>query len=212
MSLPSRGFPTLAKIAVAVVAGFALAACSPSATPAPIPQQCTIGGLNKIGGPIALVDETGAAVTEAAFAGSPTLIYFGFANCPDVCPMSLTKAAEAFTLMGEAGKSVRSALITLDPSRDTPESLGRFVQSGGFPPGLKGLTGSQEQIDKTLKSFAVYAQRVDLKDSAMGYVVDHSSSFYLMDANWKTRAIFPGSLAPEEIAACLGQALAAGPG
>lgn len=175
---------------------------------AALPQQCNIGQFEKIGGPINLVDETGAPVTQASFASKPTLLYFGFANCPDICPMSLTVAAAALEKRSPNATPIQTALISIDPARDTPAFLANYVKSGGFPPGLKALTGPQEAIDAAARAFAVYAQRVNMPESGLGYVMDHSSNFYLMDKEWKTVAIFPSTLTAEDMATCMDRALA----
>lgn len=191
--------------ALAAAIGVALVLQSPA--PAALPEGCTIGALDRIGGPIDLVDETGAAVTQAAFTQRPTLLYFGFANCPDICPMALTTAGLALASRAKDAPPVGAALITVDPARDTPAFLNGYVRSGGFPPGLKGLTGSQTQVDAAIKAFAAYAAKVEQPNSALSYVMDHSSNFYLMDVRWKTVAIFPSTLKPQEMATCIDRAL-----
>lgn len=174
---------------------------------AALPQQCNVGTFDKIGGPIDLIDETGAPATQASFTGKPTLLYFGFANCPDICPMSLTTAGAALALRAPNASPIQTVLVSIDPARDTPQFLANYVKSGGFPPGLKALTGPQAAVDQAVKAFAVYAQRVDQPQSGLGYVMDHSSNFYLMDKEWKTVAIFPSTLKPDEMATCLDRAL-----
>jgi protein SCO1/2 len=190
---------------VLAVAAVLLSACAPAR--APLPKTCAVSGLN-LGGPISLVDSGGAPVTEASFAGRPTLIYFGFANCPDICPTSLQAAATALASRPAGAPEVAAALITLDPGRDTPELLARYVTSDVFPPGLVGLTGTPEQVDAARRAFKVYAQRRDDTGSAAGYLIDHSSLFYLMDAGWKPAAVFPSDLPPADMAACIDHALA----
>jgi protein SCO1 len=172
-----------------------------------LPQQCNIGVFDKIGGPIDLIDQTGASATPASFTEKPTLLYFGFASCPDICPQSLSKAAAALDMRPPGAPAIQTALISLDPARDTPATLSAYVASGGFPAGLKGLTGTQAQVDAAQKAFAVYGVRVEQPESALRYVIDHSSNFYLLDVKWKTIAVFPSTLAPADMATCIDRAL-----
>lgn len=184
---------------VACAFALALGACGPRQAPA----KCVVSGLSRVGGPISLVDERGAAVTEASFAGKPALLYFGFASCPDICPAALQTLARALDARGAKAPPIATALVSIDPQRDTPEKLAAYVRADVFPPGLKGLTGTPEQIEAAKTAFKAYAGRRDMPESAMGYVMDHSSLFYLMDGAWKTRAIFPSSMAPADMQACI---------
>jgi protein SCO1/2 len=179
--------------------------CAP--TP-PLPARCAVSGLEKIGGPIALVDEGGRAVTEADFADRPTLLYFGFANCPDVCPTALQAMRLALEARPASAPPLSVAMVTVDPARDTPEVLSQYVASAAFPAGLKGLGGTPEQIRAATDAFKVYAQRRDDPASGAGYVVDHSRMLYLMDRDWRAAAVFPDSMPPAEMAACIDHALA----
>ena len=192
--------------AIAAVLVFALPACSPAAK-AP-PGRCATAGIERVGGPIDLVDSSGKAVTQADFAGAPTLLYFGFANCPDICPTSLQTLRTAMDARAPDAPAVRTALVTLDPARDTPEVLARYVSSAAFPKGLVGLTGSEAQIEAAADAFKVLHQKREEKGSAVGYVVDHSSLFYLMSGDWKPEAVFPSDMPPADIAACIDAALA----
>lgn len=191
---------------LAAVLLVALPACTPAAK-AP-PGRCATAGIDRVGGPIDLVEASGKAVTQAEFAGTPTLLYFGFANCPDICPTSLQTLRAALDARDPKAAPVRSALITLDPARDTPEVMARYVSSEAFPKGLVGLTGSDAQIEAAAAAFKVLHQKREEKGSAIGYVVDHSSLFYLMSADWKPEAVFPSDLPPEDMAACIDAALA----
>jgi protein SCO1/2 len=201
-------FISIGALACAAAIGLAVVLRDPAPATAGLPQQCNIGSFDKIGGPINLIDQTGAGVTQARFTDRPTLVYFGFANCPDICPMSLTSAGAALEMRGAGAQPVRTALISVDPERDTPEVLARFAASGGFPEDFIALTGEPAYIDAAKRAFAVYAEKVALKDSALNYVVDHSSNFYLMDVDWKTVAIFPSTLRPNDMATCIDRALA----
>ncbi len=197
------------RLLIALAAIAALTACQPAAAPAKdgAPAGCILGQLDQFGGPLGLLDEAGQPITEAAFKGKPTLIYFGFTFCPDICPMSMQTAAAAFAALPAGAPAPRPVLISLDPGRDTPAMMKSYIASAGFPPGLRGLTGTQEQIAAAAKAFRVSWRRNEQPESAAGYLIDHSSFFYLMDADWKTRAVIASTQKPDEIAACIAKAL-----
>lgn len=134
-----------------------------------------------VGGPFTLVDHTGKTVTDKDFRGRYMLVYFGFTNCPDVCPSGLQVMAAALDKVGAKADQVTPIFITVDPERDTPEQLAAYVSS--FHPRLVGLTGSQEQLAAALKAYRVYAKKVDDPKSTAGFTYDHTSIMYLMDRN-----------------------------
>lgn len=156
--------------------------------PPPSIPNCILGdNAAAIGGPIRLRDQNGAWVTQADFAGEPAIVYFGFARCPDACPMTMNLLNEALT--APDGSDVRTLLITLDPERDTPAVLREYVTTAGFPPGLTALTGSRADIDAAKAAFHVYSSRSgsDLASST----IDHSSLVYVLNQQWKTVAVMP---------------------
>lgn len=162
------------------------------------PRGEQAGGPVAIGGPFALTDQDGRAVTEQSYAGELMLVYFGYTNCPDICPTGLQTIAIAMDELGEAGKAVRPILITVDPERDTPAALKEYVQA--FHPRLVGLTGSPEQIAKVAREYRVYYQKAELKGSSLGYAVDHSGFMYLMDGRGRYLAHFRHDISPGELA------------
>jgi protein SCO1/2 len=157
------------------------------------------GGQPSIGGPFALVDQNGKPVTEATFKGKPTLIYFGYTFCPDVCPTSLLLMETAVDKLGpDAAKKVNLVFITVDPTRDTPELLKGYVPN--FGPTFVGLTGTPEQVAAVARSFRVYYQKVPGKDGGP-YLMDHSSIVYLLDRNGRFVTHFTHEAKAEAIAA-----------
>lgn len=187
-TLTAAAAPALIAAALSALGAFALVSYSPAARPPePIPG-CILEGAEVVGGPISLVDHNGAPVTQADFAGEPTVLYFGYTQCPDVCPTSLNTLAEALAEPG--GFDVQTAFVTLDPERDTPQAIGQYVRSASFPPGLVGLTGTPAQIGAAKAAFQVYGARAP-GGEAGAYLLDHSSMVYVLDNNWKTVAIMP---------------------
>ena len=147
MPVPSR--TAVATLALTVLSGGILVACGPSTTSGDAGQagsRTVSSGTAQLGGPFTLTDDKGATVTEAAFEGTPTLLYFGFTYCPDVCPTALQKLGAAQERMGDYGDDVQYVLVSVDPERDTPEQLATYVSNNGFPEGLRGFTGTVEQI------------------------------------------------------------------
>jgi len=187
---------------------------------AAIPRDCIVENADGVGGPIDLVDSNGARVTQADFAGEPAVIYFGFTHCPDICPGTMYTVAEALAQPG--GYDVQPILITVDPERDTPQRMGEYARTDGFPPGLTGLSGTRAQIDAAARAFQVHHAKVAIPGApADTYNVDHSSLLYVVDANWRTVSIIqtmnradpmdPRSpvvpASPENIAACIAAGL-----
>jgi len=192
-----------------------LAACTPAADRSVAPPSsevarsggdqsgCLSRAYPEIGGPISLVASTGARVTEADFKGRPTLIYFGFTYCPDVCPLTLQTVAAAYRKMPEGVERPQTLLISVDPERDTPEALATYVSSKAFPEGLLGLTGSEAEIRAAADAFKADYARIDQPGSLAAYTMDHTSLLYLMDANWQLKTFFTHQDTPDTIAACL---------
>ncbi|OQW59050.1 MAG: hypothetical protein A4S17_03140 [Proteobacteria bacterium HN_bin10] len=184
------------------------------------PSNCILENADGVGGPIDLVDSNGARVTQADFAGEPAVIYFGFTHCPDICPGSMYALAEALALPGSY--DVQAVLVTVDPERDTPERMGEYASTEGFPEGLTGLSGTRAQVDAVARAFQVHHGRTTAPGAAEGaYSVDHSSLLYVVDGNWRTVSIIPTMrradmmdprspmtpTPPAEIAACIAAGL-----
>ena len=136
------------------------------------------GGFGAIGGPFALVDGEGHAVTDQDFRGRYMLVYFGYTFCPDVCPTTLNEVAAAFDKLGPKADKVRALFITVDPARDTPKVVGEYAAA--FSPHIEGLTGTPEQIATVAREYRVYYAPQKPGVSGAGYTVDHSSILYLM--------------------------------
>ena len=152
-----------------------------------------------IGGPFQLTDQSGTTVTDKSLQGRPSLIFFGFTHCPDVCPTSLFEISEVLRAMGKDADRVNAYFGSVDPERDSKEAMKDYLSS--FDPHLKGLTGDPEAIAKMLTAYRVYAKKVPLKDG--DYTMDHTALTYLMDRDGKFVAPFNLNRTPEEAAADL---------
>ncbi len=164
-----------------------------------------LGGLQKIsapatiGGPFRLTDQNGQVITEQSMKGKPTLIFFGFTRCPDVCPTSLFELSQVLGAMGPDAARINAYFVSVDPERDTPQSIKDYLSS--FDPHLKGLVGTPEATEKIEKAYRVYAKKVPLKDG--DYTMDHTALIYLMDKSGNFVSPFNIKRKPEEAAADL---------
>jgi len=165
---------------------------------APTNRIVTVG-VPKVGGPFVLLDQNGETRTDRDFRGRWMLIYFGYTNCPDVCPTSLALMSDVMTRLGGRAPRVVPIFITVDPDRDTPQVMKQYLAS--FGPKFVGLTGPKSHIASAASEYRVYVARRPAKDG--GYAVDHSNVIYLMDPAGKFAANYDNSQGPEEIAADL---------
>ncbi|MGL9620225.1 SCO family protein [Bradyrhizobium sp. U531] len=164
-----------------------------------------MGGVSKvaqpaaIGGPFQLTDQHGKAVTEKNLKGKPTLIFFGYTHCPDVCPTSLFEISEVLRVMGKDADKVNAVFISVDPERDTPATMKEYLSS--FDPHLEGLSGDPAETAKVVTAYRVYAKKVPTKDG--DYTMDHTALIYLMDRDGRFVSPFNMKRTPEEAAADL---------
>jgi protein SCO1/2 len=134
-----------------------------------------VGG-GAIGGPLSLINGEGQPVTDAEIFTKPTLLYFGYTFCPDVCPMDNARNAEAVDILEEKGFDVQPAFISIDPARDTPEVVRDFAAN--LHPKMIGLTGSDEQVKAASLAYKTYFKKQDATDEF--YLMDHSTFTYLV--------------------------------
>ena len=140
-----------------------------------------------------LVDTQGKATSPATLRGHPTLVFFGFTHCPDVCPTTLALLANVqkqAAVQAPAVAGVKVALISVDPERDTPEQLGSYIAS--FRGDFIGLTGDASEIVKATRAFGVAAARVDLGGG--NYTMDHSAAVFALDSQARIVAVFTPQL------------------
>ena len=135
------------------------------------------GGAGSIGGPFTLIDENGTAVTDQDVITEPSLIYFGYTFCPDVCPLDTVRNGEVVDILAQAGASATPIFITIDPQRDTPEVMAEYSEL--VHPKLIGLTGSNEQVKAVSKAYRTY-YKSHADDGGEFYLVDHSTMSYLV--------------------------------
>lgn len=149
-----------------------------------------------------LTDHDGRTRTEKDFEGRWMLVFFGFANCPDVCPTTLSEVAAVMEQLGEdAQKTVQPLFISIDPERDTPSVLADFVPR--LDAGIIGLTGTAEQIARTAQAFHIYYEKIEQRDAPDGYTMGHSSQLFLFDPSGDYAASWSYGTPAEQIAADL---------
>ena len=160
------------------------------------PAAVNVSGA-KIGGPFALTDHTGAAVASTGLIDGPTLIYFGYTFCPDICPVDVTVMASAVDILATQGITVTPVFITVDPTRDTPEALTYYAEA--MHPDMIALTGAEAEIKAAADAYKVYFEQVDLEDSAAGYLMNHSTFTYFVMPDG-LRGLFRNGFPPDEMA------------
>lgn len=161
-----------------LVLGAAMGTLALRTTPPAQDGKVQVSGKPLIGGPFNLVDQTGKHVTDKDFRGKYMLVFFGYTNCPDICPAGLQIMSSALEKLGHRANDVVPVFITLDPEQDTPEKLAAYIKN--FSPRLVALTGSPSDIAATAKAYRVFYQKVPDENDPKRYSIDHSSIFYLM--------------------------------
>lgn len=146
--------------------------------------------LTKFGANFNLVKTDGTPVSGSDLNGRPHLVFFGFTNCPEICPTTLFEATNWMDTLGPQADKLDIYFITVDPERDTPEFLAEYLAP--FDNRIIGLSGSVEEIDKAAKSFHIYYRKVKLDDG--DYTVDHTASVFLIKADGS----FMGTIAYQE--------------
>ena len=131
------------------------------------------------GAPFALIDQNGQTITEAAFKGHPTALFFGFTHCADVCPTTLFEMDGWFKKLGADGDKVKAYFISVDPERDSAELLKAYISN--VTSRVTGITGDPEKVAAMVKAFGVYARKVPSDDG--GYEMDHTASVFLLNSS-----------------------------
>jgi protein SCO1/2 len=144
------------------------------------------------GAPFTLVDQNGAEITQAAFTGHPTALFFGFTNCPEICPTTLAEMDGWLKQIGDEGKDINAYFISIDPERDTQQVMKDYV--GGVSQRIVGITGEPAKVAAMAKAYGIYFKKVELDGG--GYTMDHTASVLLLDR----RGEFGGTIAYGESA------------
>lgn len=199
--MPSR---LLLVIGLALLVGGATAWVIVSQAP-PQSGQVVSSGTALVGGPFTLTNGSGQRVTEKDFPGKRLLVFFGFTNCPDVCPAGLQVIAGALDKLGDKADKLAPIFITLDPERDTPEKVAEYVKS--FSPRITALSGTPEDVAAVVKAYRVYSKKVPNGSDPNSYNIDHTSLIYFMDAAGRYETHFPYPITVDELASKLNDRL-----
>jgi protein SCO1/2 len=140
----------------------------------------------KIGEPFKLIDHNGDTITEEAFSGKPTAVFFGFTHCPEVCPTTLYELAGWLEALGANGKEINSYFITIDPERDTPQVMKSYVQN--FTDRIVGITGSPKDVLKLAKSWHVYWKKSHSMTMTIRWTIQLQSFLLMQKAISKVRS------------------------
>lgn len=170
---------TLRALAATLVAGL-LAACSPEALKF---KSIDITGADYVKG-FALPDHNGVQRSLADFKGKAVVVFFGFTQCPDVCPTALADLAEVKRLLGPQGDKLQGIFVSVDPERDTPEVLKAYMAN--FDPGFLALRPSMEQLPDVAKGFKVFYKKVE-GPTPTSYTIEHSAGSYVFDSQGQVR-------------------------
>jgi protein SCO1/2 len=195
---PVRILPTLIIAAVAITAGIwaaqALLKSKPqidelAATRFPVARQLQ---------PFSLVDHQGNSFDNAALRQHWSFLFFGYTHCPDVCPVTLSVLNSVAGKLADSDTPIRFVLVTVDPQRDTPEQLARFVTY--FNSAFIGVTGSMDGIEQLTRQLGIMHMQVADEANPDSYLVDHSAGVFLIDPNGNYHAVFTPPLSADAIA------------
>ena len=179
----------------------ALVACGgggdgrPTATPLP----GTLLDPPKEVGDFTLTDQDGQPFRLSDLRGKVALLFFGYTNCPDVCPTTLAEFKRVKALLGDDAERVAFVFVSVDGERDTPERLAAYVRA--FDPQFIGLMGDDATIRTIARDYGVFYQRVSYEESAASYLVDHTASTFGVDQQGRLRLVFSYGTDPAAIAA-----------
>ena len=144
-------------------------------------------GGEAFGAPFTLEDQKGQPITEAAFRGHPSTVFFGFTHCPEVCPTTLFELSGWLKKLGDDGKNIHAYFVSIDPERDTPEVMNNYISN--FSDRIVGITGDPDKVYAMAKAFGIYWKKVDTGDG--DYTMDHTASVLLLD----NKGEFSGTIA-----------------
>lgn len=164
-------------LSVLALSAATISGCGQSAQQPEVTQTTKSTGRADIGGPFSLVDQDGRAFTDRDLLGKPTLVFFGFTYCPEVCPTTLLHMSSWLKQLGSDADKLNAVYVTVDPERDTPKQIKQYLSA--FDPRIRGLTGTPDQVASIVKGYKAYAKRVPLENG--DYVMDHSTMVYMMD-------------------------------
>ncbi len=176
-------------------------ATGPPGAPATADGSSHLDVYDEIGGDFTLTDHRGESFRLAETGGKVRLLFFGYAMCPDVCPLTLSRVVQARQLLGDEAAELLTLFVSVDPERDTPARLADYLRYFSLGEAV-GLTGGREEIDAVVDLFRATYEKQDA-GSAAGYLISHTSYLFLLDRQGTVRAIFNQSVSPGDVAAAV---------
>lgn len=192
--MPRRSIILLAAACMVIALVLAGASMMVAQNRAQDTRQDVATGQPLVGGDFTLVDQNGATVDQSILKDKWSLVFFGFTYCPDYCPTTLGVLEAVQQQLGDKAKDLQIVFISVDPERDTPQMLRDYLSSEGFPKGVIGLTGTQDQLRDVSKSYRAYYQKVG---EGEGYTMNHSLTIYLMGPDGQFRTALSHDLGPK---------------
>ncbi|MCW8905770.1 MAG: SCO family protein [Sedimenticola sp.] len=159
-----------------------------------------VGNASGAGGNFSLIADNGTPYSLSDSRGNIVVLSFGYTFCPDVCPTGLATISSALNSIGEAAQQIDALFISVDPDRDTPETLAKYTRY--FHPRLTGLTGHAESIADVARRYYARFEFVG-KGETPNYTIDHTASFYIIDRNGQLINVLPHSVPPDSLAESL---------
>lgn len=177
---PRPASPAPQRGSTLILIAFALALVGiVGATVAFLPRGDRPAALSVVGGPFRLASSKGGVVDAQALKGKPFLVFFGFTQCPNVCPTTLADLGTLLDEFGAQGGDLQAYYITLDPERDTPEVMREYMAS--FTDRITGLTGTPQEIERVARDYRAFVKKVTLPGG--DYTLEHTLMVYMMDRN-----------------------------
>jgi protein SCO1/2 len=144
-----------------------------------------------------LTDQYGQAFSLSGIKGQVAVVFFGFTYCPDICPTTLSKWAQVEKALGEEAKDVKFVYITVDPQRDSPEIMAEHLKT--YSPDFVGLTGDSTALQNVYDSYGIIREKVQVSESATGYLINHTARFYVFDKTGRWRLTIRNDATVEEL-------------
>ena len=144
-----------------------------------------------------LTDQTGQPRSLNDFRGKVVSLFFGFTHCPDICPTHLARQAEVMRQLGSQADQLAVLFVTLDPERDSPEALKRYMDA--FDPRFIALTGAPKETSNVAKQYKIFWQKTPLPNSALAYTIDHTTNSFVIDQNGRLRLIVPHEMSAADV-------------
>lgn len=193
-------------LSILAIAPLTLAvACSREPAATPLPADGVIALSDQFAADFALIDQNGKLTRDEDMKGRVAIVYFGFTTCPDVCPLALGRLSAALNQLTDKERAqVAPLFITVDPDRDTPEAIKTYL---AFDDRIIGLTGDRAAIEQAKAGFKVYAEAEPIDDPKLGYTMQHSSLFYLVEKSGALRYALQDSLTPDQLATAIRNAI-----